>query len=130
MKALFANCNLAIRNTRGVALAIAMIESEPQRLTFASIGNIRAALIGEHSKLLPGDGGIVGAGFTRLVPFETEWKDRDLLVMWTDGMPLGLPLNTIPTELSPEEIAHWLADSFTSGTDDVGVLCARMEDGP
>lgn len=129
IKTLFTGCDAAIRHTRGVALAVAMIDTDAHRLAFAAIGNIRATLVRERPMLLPGDCGIVGAGLQRLTPCEMHWEDSDLLLMWTDGLPQALPLASMPPHLrhTPDDDARWVTEPFATGGDDAGVLCARLE---
>lgn len=132
MERMFEDCNRAIRSTRGVAMAMAIIEDHSDVLTFAAIGNIRAVLIHDVSLSLPGDYGIVGAGYQRLIPFKSRWRHGDILAMWSDGLPSAIPFSAMPPALlsKPDALAEWMMETHATHTDDAGVICALLEAAP
>ena len=120
----FKGCDKALLNTRGVALAIAIVDLANRQLTLASVGNIRAVLLrGPRELRLGGCGGIVGNGFNRLVPDILELEPGDRLFLFTDGFSEGIPLRDILAhQPAPCQTVRLLIDRFTTGTDDAAVL--------
>lgn len=88
---LMAGCDVALRATRGVALAVADISADG-RLSYAAVGNPRGRVLGRKNTSLGADPGIIGAGFARLMPETLALQDGDLLAIFTDGLPRDLPL--------------------------------------
>lgn len=122
--AIFAECDHRLLRTRGVALAVAIVEPRRQRLTLATVGNIRAVLLSEGRELhLGGAPGIVGAGFNGLAPERVDLVPGDLLLLYSDGLEEFLPLNELPLErLSAHEIAETALARWARNTDDAGIL--------
>ena len=63
---LFRQMNEALRPTRGAAVGLATVAWESGLITYAAVGNTRAALFGERTTYLNGYAGIVGVGYRRL----------------------------------------------------------------
>ncbi|MFJ3231247.1 SpoIIE family protein phosphatase [Streptomyces sp. NPDC086787] len=81
--------HLALRPTRGAAIAVAQLDSDNGELTFAGVGNIGARLhtAGSWEHLLSHPG-IVGAHYPATVPVRRRpWKQGNLLVLHSDGLP-------------------------------------------
>lgn len=118
-----------IRPTRGVAAAVAGIDPVGRQLALASVGNVRVALFGERRVHVDAMPGIVGAGIRLPRPIVLDWADRDLLVLWTDGVDARLDLDRAMLRLKhePEALARRLLDDFATGTDDAGVVCVLLE---
>ncbi|MFH8775081.1 SpoIIE family protein phosphatase [Streptomyces sp. NPDC017958] len=81
--------HLALRPTRGAAVAVAQLDSDSGELAFAGVGNIGARLhtasAWEHLVSHPG---IVGAQYPATVPVRRlPWRPGSLLVLHSDGLP-------------------------------------------
>lgn len=124
LEPLFNACNDALRNTRGVALAVAIVDQTQERLTLASVGNIRAALLqGNQEFRLGGCAGIVGGDFKRLAPDMMSLHPGDRLVLYSDGLPEFLALQEILAALhDPSSAVETLVEQYASGTDDVAAV--------
>ncbi|WP_298597788.1 SpoIIE family protein phosphatase [Zoogloea sp.] len=120
----FRGCDRSLRQTRGVALAVAIIDAEQNRLTLASVGNIRVVLLRDGRELrLGGCRGIVGSGYRQLAPDLLPLQPDDHLYLFTDGFPEDLPLRDIlPGRCTPQEAVHRLIERYASGKDDAAVL--------
>lgn len=120
----FLSCDQSLRTTRGVALAVAIVDIAQNRLTLASVGNIRVVLLRDGQELrLGGCRGIVGSGFRKLAPDVLPLKNADRLYLFTDGFPEDLPLHDIlPGPCTPQEAVSRLIEGRTSGNDDAAVL--------
>ncbi|TXJ79145.1 phosphatase [Streptomyces lavendulae] len=81
--------HLALRSTRGAAVAVAQLDTDGGELTFAGVGNIGARLYTEGSwEHLVSHPGIVGAQFPATVPARSRtWGPDSLLVLHSDGLP-------------------------------------------
>lgn len=83
----FQRCNEQLRDSRGLALALADIDLQAQRLTHAAVGNIRSLLLRQGQiRRLGGARGIVGANFRDLYPEQHEFQPGDWLAMFSDGI--------------------------------------------
>ena len=125
---LFEHCDNKLHNTRGAALAIALINLNSHRMSIASVGNIRCMLMQIHGNYrLGGARGIVGAGYEYLLPETVQLSPGDLLVMYTDGLDefADLRVHYENTDVSVELQAQAILERWQSGRDDAGVLVYR-----
>jgi hypothetical protein len=131
--ALFHGMNLALGPTRGAAVGVAAVDAKAARLTYAAVGNTRAAIFGWRTVRLDGFSGIVGGGYRRLASQTTPFRAGDHLVMWTDGVDERLALDLSETNGgdTADGVAGTLLDRFAIGNDDACVLVAwlRPEEG-
>ncbi|MFD9445572.1 SpoIIE family protein phosphatase [Streptomyces sp. NPDC060006] len=81
--------HLALRDTRGAAVAIAQVDLDDGHLRFAGVGNVGARLHAAGSwKPLVSRPGIVGACFPATVPVQhLPWQQDSLLILYSDGLP-------------------------------------------
>ena len=130
---IFAACDHALRRTRGVALALAVIDRECNALTLASVGNIRAVLLTAGADLrLGGACGIVGGGFRDLAPETHTLADGDMLCLYTDGFQELLPLRELLLDWRVDAQQH-VGTAFSrwaGGHDDAGLLLYRHRHSP
>lgn len=80
---IFAACDVRLRDTRGVALAVAVVTLGSGQLTISSVGNIRTVLLtsGKDCRF-GGSRGIVGAGYARLTPEVRTLSRGDVLALF------------------------------------------------
>lgn len=128
---LFAGCDSALRNTRGAAMGIVVVDSEAGMVTYAGVGNTRAFIYGDSRHRFSSDYGIVGAGYRRLVVERAPIGPRHLVVMSTDGLREGIELSGYESDVlsQPEILAGRVLEDWAQGHDDRGVLVFRLEDG-
>lgn len=121
----------AIRNSRGAAMSVVQFDTGRRTLRFAGVGNVRMALFraGEVFRY-EGSPGIVGTGIRRPAPETAAWLDGDAVILWTDGLPARLDVESLSLTGSPAEIARHLAMSPDRRPDDVGVVCCFLGDEP
>lgn len=116
----------ACRGTRGVVMALARIEADASRLTFASVGNIEARLNtpSEHRHLIA-QRGLLGLHDAHGAVTEHPWVARSMLVLHSDGAKAHWAWSDF-SDLwpePPEKIARRLLGRLTVGhTDDATVL--------
>ena len=119
----------AIHFSRGAAIAVVQVDSLGQTLSYAGIGNVRAALFGEKVVRFDGTPGIVGTAHKPPLTEIASWRDGDLLILWTDGFDARLKLDRAHLRLSgdPQALADRLMAEFSTARDDAGVVCCLLE---
>jgi len=121
--------HLALRSTRGAAVAVARVDRYRERVTFSGVGNISAHIYagvteGQHLVSVHGTAGFQSA---KIREFEYPWPERAMLLMYSDGLGShtspasysGLPLR------DPTLIAGVLYRDFARGNDDATIVAAR-----
>jgi negative regulator of sigma-B (phosphoserine phosphatase) len=127
LPALIADCNHAMRKTRGAALIITVIDPVKEKLSYVSVNNIRGVIHGSHQRSLAAIPGFVGGSMTSFwietVPFDAD----DLLILATDGIQQYFTLKAYHEEIiaDPQRLAEQLLADWALGTDDAGVLIYR-----
>ncbi len=123
---IFAHCDQALQNTRGVALAVAIIERATGRMTIGAVGNIRTLLITVTGrKRFSSARGIVGAGYADLLPVTVDLIPGEVLVLFSDGFDELIPLD--PQCRSEQELANVTLRQWARHDDDASVLMYRHQ---
>jgi anti-sigma regulatory factor (Ser/Thr protein kinase) len=128
LKAILEAAHLALRSTRGAAIAIAEILPQQQQLRFAGVGNISGTLLtGDKRQSLVSYNGTVGYQFRKVEEFTYPWTDHSLLVMHSDGLGTQWNLSHYPglIQQHPTVITSVLYRDFRRSRDDVTVLAIR-----
>ena len=121
-------CHLAIRSTRGAALAVAEVDVRERLVRFAGIGNVAGSIwngsISHHTVSI---NGTAGHGTIRLREFSYPWPSGGLLVMASDGLATRWSLEGYPglAARDPALVAGILYRDHSRGRDDVTVVVAR-----
>ena len=115
-------------NLVAIGVFLPAIGSTLSKLDRAGVGNVRAVLFGRRRVHIESVPGIVGAGIRAPRPLVLDWTDRDLLVMWTDGVATGLDIDRglLRLKHEPEAVARQLLADYATGTDDAAVVCALL----
>lgn len=124
---LFARCDRALLDTRGVALSVVDILPAESVIVQAAVGNIRTLLIqGSGTKRLGGARGIVGAGFDGLRPERLPIAPGDWLLLFSDGLPENADLAEALGDVWPSDaLAERLLNDWACDHDDAGLLLYR-----
>ncbi len=122
---LFRGMGSALTSTRGAAVGLAVVRQGSGELTYAGVGNTRAAVFGWRTTRLDGDVGIVGGGFRRLAPVVVPIRPGDYLALWTDGLDERLALAKAGHEEDIDRLAEALLRRYSSGHDDACLILAR-----
>jgi serine phosphatase RsbU (regulator of sigma subunit) len=122
--------HLALRSSRGAALAMAQVDLAQGTLSYAGIGNIVGRVIGPSgtSKSLLSHNGIVGVETRKPQQFEHVWQNGDLLVMHSDGLSERWKLEDYAGLLHADTavIAAIIYRDAKRGRDDATILVARL----
>ncbi|MEU8139380.1 ATP-binding SpoIIE family protein phosphatase [Streptodolium elevatio] len=120
--------HVALRGTRGAAVAVARIEPAAERVLFCGVGNISGVLLGaETHATLTSYPGIVGHQMRKLRSFVHPLPPGGALVMHSDGLTDRWSLDTVPGLLSQRPVvvaAHLLAHAGVR-RDDASVVVAK-----
>lgn len=124
---LFARCDRALLDTRGVALSVIDILPAESVIVQAAVGNIRTLLIqAGGTKRLGGARGIVGAGFDGLRPERLPIAAGDWLLLFSDGLPENAGLAEALGDAWPSDaLAERLLNDWAGDHDDAGLLLYR-----
>ena len=125
---LLRRCHEALRGTRGVAMSLAVFNTEDAMLTWIGVGNVEGTLLRRDARL-PSDklllrNGVVGIHLPTLRAGELSVKPGDILTMVTDGVTDEPPLRA-SMDCRIESMANGILTSAYKGTDDALVLVAR-----
>jgi anti-sigma regulatory factor (Ser/Thr protein kinase) len=122
------HCHLAMRATRGAAMAVAQLDFATDELRFAGIGNIAACIIdGDTRKQMVSHNGIVGHNMRKVQEFVHPCTPGSLIIMASDGIGTQWDLASYPglAACNPALIAAVLLRDFGRARDDASVLVVR-----
>ncbi len=118
-----------LSGTRGAAVAVACLPAGQKTLKYAGIGNISGTLVsGDDRSGLVSHNGIVGSQRPKIQEFDYACRDRDILVMHSDGLQSRWTFQNYPglRQRHPAVIAGLLYRDFVRGRDDVTVVVVRF----
>jgi len=128
-KGLLELVHLALRSTRGAAVAVARIDMERGILQFAGVGNISAQIYSgpKASHHLVSLNGTAGHQIPRLQEFTYGWPAGALLVLHSDGLSSSTALDDYPrlAARDPSLIAGILYRDFSRYSDDSTVVVIK-----
>jgi len=124
---IFAACDKALNNTRGVAMGIAVADPPAGTLTYAGIGNTRAMVVGQETTRMTSYNGIVGGGYRTLKTETVPLTPGDLVIMYTDGIEELIELSDYDETLRADvgRLAETIIVDWRRETDDAAVLVYR-----
>ena len=130
LEKIFAGCDSAIRHTRGVAMGIAVIDTETQTLTYGGVNNISMMIIGQQTRHVRCCDGIVGGGYKRFMSEVLPLGNGDLVILHSDGLKELAPLPDAAAAGCPDlqRLAGQLLKDWDRGTDDAAILIYRREE--
>ena len=93
-------------------MGIAGLDAGTGVLTYAGIGNTRAAIVRAHADSiirLGSDYGVVGGSYRRLSPEQAPLDPGDVLVLYTDGIPemIDIPRTGEARQLAAMIVQRW-----------------------
>lgn len=121
--------HLALRSSRGAAVAVARIDRVRGKLTFCGVGNISAQIYAgsRAGQQLISVNGTAGHQTQRIREFSYPWPSKGMLVLHSDGLTTAAGLEGQPAVAlrEPSLIAGVLYRDFSRGQDDATVVVAR-----
>lgn len=122
------HAHLDLQGSRGAAVGVACIHSDPRRTTFAGVGNIAGCVLQDgKSHHLVSHNGIVGSNLRKVQEFDFPWSPDSLLIMHSDGIRTRWDISQYPglALLYPALVAAVLYRDFNRPNDDTTVLVCR-----
>jgi len=90
LESIFRGVARSCRATRGVVMALARLDWAARRLTFASVGNIEARVLGGAQRIsFVVRRGVIGANAPSPAVTEHPWDSSQVLVLHSDGVKPG-----------------------------------------
>jgi anti-sigma regulatory factor (Ser/Thr protein kinase) len=125
---LLGEIHLALRSTRGAAVAVAALDPAKREIRYAGVGNIAGAIVtGDETRSMVSHNGTVGHEMRKAQEFTYAWPQGALVIMHSDGLQTQWRLDRYPglSTRAPAVIAGLLYRDFTRGRDDVTVAAVR-----
>ena len=119
---------IAMRGTRGGAVAAVVVDAGSGQLDYAGIGNISGTIVGDERRTgLMSHHGIVGGQMRKAKMLRYDWPVGATLVLHSDGLQTRWSLDEYPgwRMRHPAVVAGLLYRDFARGNDDVTVLVLR-----
>jgi negative regulator of sigma-B (phosphoserine phosphatase) len=126
----FSQCHAAIKATRGVVMALVLVDFVSKNLSWFSVGNVEAVLIraatGKHEHI-PIRSGIVGIRLPSIRPGILDLESNDTLILVTDGISQRFldDFSQVPTDVS--SFAAHVIENYARPNDDALVLVAKYQ---
>ena len=120
--------HVALRGSRGAAVAAAYLDPDRACVDFAGIGNISGVVRSDAtSKRMVSHNGTAGQAAHRFHGFSYEWPAHAVVVLHSDGLATHWTPDAFPGLLRrhPSLVAAALHRDFARGRDDVTVIVAR-----
>jgi negative regulator of sigma-B (phosphoserine phosphatase) len=120
----------SLRETRGVAMTLGLIDHARDRLAWVAIGNVEGLVLrqglprGTMHDAVVLRGGVVGYRLPPLKVSEVALAQNDLLVFATDGIRSGFSTE-LDLSLGVQPLADHIAGRFSKGSGDALVLVVR-----
>ena len=119
----------ALRETRGAACAVAILDTAADELVFAGIGNIFAQIVhGDGTTIgLPSHYGTIGGDLRKVHEQRAPFAHSDGLILATDGVRPKWQWSSYPMlwRHDPALVAGVVYRDFAAGRDDATVVVAR-----
>jgi anti-sigma regulatory factor (Ser/Thr protein kinase) len=125
---LLSEIHLALRSTRGAAVAVATLDPGKREVRYAGVGNIAGAVVtGDETRSMVSHNGTLGHEVRKIQEFTYAWPPGSLVIMHSDGLQTQWRLDRYPglTTRAPSVIAGLLYRDFSRGRDDVTVAAVR-----
>lgn len=126
--ALLERCHLAMRSTRGAAVAVARIDAARGQLTYAGVGNISSKIYSARgNQYLVSVNGTAGHQTEKIREFSYAWPSDGVLQMHSDGLSSGAGVEGYPGLAARDSalIAGVLYRDFGRSRDDATVVVAK-----
>lgn len=127
---LLRRCHQGLRETRGVTISLAKINTSDEIMTWLGVGNVEGVLIRADRSIQPAHesvitrGGVIGYQLPQLHASVTSISKGDILIFATDGIENDFAEDIRMNE-SPQRIADYICTHYNKKIDDAMVLVAR-----
>jgi hypothetical protein len=125
---LFAACDARLWNTRGVSLAIAVVEQATGLATLGSVGNVRSVVLNENRTGLGNEvSGAIGIGYTQLKHVTIVLEPGKVIALSSSGLDEFLKAGEIlaKDDICARDFAGDIVNRWLRSRDDVALLIYR-----
>ncbi len=122
--------HVALRATRGAAIAVARVDRAAGEIVFAGVGNIAATIVEtDQMRRMVSNNGTIGHIAKHMRSFTYPIGSGVLVILASDGLATNWRLDAYPglSRRHPSLIAGVLYRDFNRGRDDVTVLVCRID---
>lgn len=127
--ALLERAHMALRSSRGAAVAVTRIDRFDNSVTFAGVGNISAHIYSgaKASQHMVSVHGTAGFQVPKMREFRYPWPENGILIMYSDGLSSNAGLEGHPglAMRDPTLIAGVLYRDFSRRTDDATAMVVK-----
>lgn len=126
------HCHAVLRHTRGVCVAIAVIDRQDNMLAWTGVGDVEAVLIrkrGSERHTLPRNPGVLGLTQINETSFRVKTEpltSGDLLAFATDGIHKSYAIHLSNEVTNLQMAANQTLQAYNKTTDDASVLLVRI----
>ncbi len=123
--------HVALRGTRGAALAVLDFDADARTVSICGAGNITGRIVsGTEDRTLVTQHGTVGLQIRRTQAMNYTWDLHALLVLHSDGIATRWNLKDVPGLLRCRAtvIAAWIFNLHGRGRDDATIVVARRQE--
>jgi anti-sigma regulatory factor (Ser/Thr protein kinase) len=120
--------HMALRHTRGAAVAVAEVDNIHEVVRFAGVGNIAGVILfPEKNRNMVSHNGTLGYEARKIQEFSYPWSREAMMILNTDGLKTHWSLKDYPgLEMRhPSLIAGVLYRDFSRRRDDVTLVVAK-----
>ena len=117
LRQMFDECDRSLKNTRGAAMTVVMIDNETDIAQFAAVGNVEVKSKTHEKISTINSPGIVGRRIRKLNTSNFRLKPRDTIVIHTDGISNKFNLDEINDDC-PQAMADKIMENYSRGNDD------------
>ncbi|MFQ5860777.1 MAG: SpoIIE family protein phosphatase [Dehalococcoidia bacterium] len=120
-------CHQALRGTSGVAMGLALVDTDSDTLTYVAVGTTALRFVGfQGAPLLP-SAGLVGVNLGSPREETLPYQPGQLIVMHTAGIRDGFDIDHYPAPIRDDlgSLAQAIAQEWSSEQDDGVVLLAQ-----
>ena len=123
-------CHEEMKETRGAAIGIVLIDLESSTLRYTGVGNIEVR-VKSRTVIRPiSINGILGYNLRQVREEEFPYRQGDIIILHSDGISTKFDLNLYPPEFlgqHPQAIAERIAAEFGRESDDLTIVVARED---
>jgi anti-sigma regulatory factor (Ser/Thr protein kinase) len=119
----------AAAGTLGAAAGVAVIALDERELRYLAIGNVRCAIVGAQAFTGVSRDGVLGRRWPTPFVQRTPLHAGDLFLLWTDGLPEGLPRALAPLDptWSAADVSRHAVASHARAHDDAACAALRWD---
>ncbi|MBD3615406.1 MAG: SpoIIE family protein phosphatase [Gracilimonas sp.] len=123
-------CHKELRQTRGVVMSLALIDSKENMMTWIGVGNVEGVLFRAHSEVgqklerIVLRGGVIGYKLPSLQAAMIPIFKDDIVVFTTDGVEHDY-VDELNASEHPEEIVEFVASNYFKKSDDALIIAGK-----